>query len=107
MLLRAWLLTALCLALLPTQPQMAAAQDISRVVAIDRLAQYDPIQALQSTDVALRDPQVLGTPPNLRILVDLLLLRAELLETIGQTMTAGDAWMALAVLRPFRASHYS
>lgn len=87
--------------LLPVSPQTALAQDISRVVAIDQLAQSDPFEALSATDVALRSPQVLGTPPNLRILVDLLQLRAELLEDIGQTMAAGDAWLAVARTRAF------
>lgn len=82
-------------------PKQAGAQDISRVIAIASMAQVDPFEALNATDVALRSPQVLGTPPNLRILVDLLQLKAELLQEIGQTMAAGDAWLAVGRTRAF------
>ncbi len=85
--------------------QTASAQDISRVVSIDRLAQSDPLAALQETDVALRDPRAVGTPPDIRILLDLLQLRAELLEQMGQTLQAADAWASVARTRAFSRAH--
>ncbi|MGH1413941.1 MAG: alpha/beta hydrolase [Pelagimonas sp.] len=102
---RLWFLIATFGLALALSGQPVVAQDISRVVNIDRLAQVDPLNALRETDVALRDPRVVGTPPDIRILLDLLQLRAELLEQLGQTMAAGDAWASVARTRAFSRSH--
>ena len=82
-------------------PGLATAQDITRLVTLDTLVQDDPVAALQELDQLLRDPQVLGTPPDLRILLDLLQLRAELLEQLGYGMAAGDAWSHVGRTRSF------
>ncbi|BBU58744.1 hypothetical protein KU6B_50090 [Mameliella alba] len=88
------------LASLTAVPAPGRAQDISRVIALDALAGTDPFQALQQVDIALRDPIVLGTPPNIRILVDLMQLRADLLDGLGYVQAA-DAWADLARTRAF------
>lgn len=93
------ILIAIC-ACLAAIPAPGRAQDISRVVALDTLAGTDPFQALQQVDVAMRDPLVLGTPPQMRILVDLMQLRADLLDGLGYVQ-AGDAWADLARTRAF------
>ncbi|MBT53414.1 MAG: hypothetical protein CMF72_08450 [Mameliella sp.] len=86
-----------CVAVIPAPGR---AQDISRVVALDTLAGSDPFQALQQVDIAMRDPLVLGTPPQMRILVDLMQLRADLLDGLGYVQ-ASDAWADLARTRAF------
>ncbi|WP_300535548.1 hypothetical protein [uncultured Mameliella sp.] len=88
------------LASLTAVPAPGRAQDISRVIALDALAGTDPFQALQQVDIALRDPLVLGTPPKMRILVDLMQLRADLLDGLGYVQAA-DAWADLARTRAF------
>ena len=92
-----------CLTLVPNPGRT---QDISRVIVLDTLATSDPFQALQQVDIALRDPRVLGTPPNVRILVDLMKLRAELLEGLGY-IQAGDAWADLGRTRAFAREELS
>lgn len=91
---------ALICTVLTFGPGVGQAQDISRLVALDAMASTDPFVALQQTDAALRDPRVLGTPPDMRILVDLMQLRADLLEGLGY-MQASDAWADLARTRAF------
>lgn len=93
------LVVVICMAL-SALPQPGRAQDISRLVALDTLAATDPFQALQQVDIALRDPRVLGTPPEMRILIDLMQMRADLLEALGYVQ-ASDAWADLARTRAF------
>lgn len=81
-------------------PAPGQSQDISRLVVLDSLASSDPFVALQQTDIALRDPLVVGTPPEMSILVDLLQLRADLLDSLGYVQ-ASDAWANLARTRAF------
>ncbi|MBY6113583.1 alpha/beta hydrolase [Mameliella alba] len=88
------------LACLSVAPAPGRAQDISRVIALDSLAGTDPFQALQQVDIALSDPRVLGTPPQMQILVDLMQLRADLLDGLGYVQ-ASDAWADLARTRAF------
>lgn len=92
------ILLALCL--MAALPVPGRAQDISRVIALDSLAVTDPFQALQQVDIAMSDPRVLGTPPEMRILVDLMQMRADLLDQLGYVQ-AGDAWADLARTRTF------
>ncbi len=87
-----------------TLPGLAAAQDIARLITLDTLVEDDPVAALQEVDDVLRTPEVLGTPPDLRILLDLLQLRAELLEQLGYGMAAGDAWAHVGRTRNFSRS---
>lgn len=84
----------------------ARAQDISRVIALESLAVTDPFQALQQVDIAMRDPRVLGTPPEMRILVDLMQMRADLLDDLGYVQ-ASDAWADLARTRAFARDRLS
>jgi len=86
--------------MLTLSPAPGQAQDISRLIQLDTLSATNPRLALQQTDVALRDPGVLGTPPEISILIDLLQLRAELLEELGFAQ-ASDAWADLARTRAF------
>ncbi|MGP6088542.1 alpha/beta hydrolase [Antarctobacter jejuensis] len=81
-------------------PVPGRAQDISRVIALESLAVTDPFQALQQVDIAMSDPRVLGTPPEMRILVDLMQMRADLLDGLGYVQ-ASDAWADLARTRAF------
>lgn len=99
--MRLWPFVAAIAMLSYALPAQVKAQDITRVVTIDGLAQVDPLRALREADIALRDPRVLGTPPDMRILLDLLQLRAELLEQIGQIRAAGDAWTVVGRTRAF------
>ncbi|CUH78738.1 alpha/beta hydrolase [Tropicibacter naphthalenivorans] len=82
-------------------PLPTKAQDLSRIITLDQLAVDDPVSALQQTEAALRDSAVLGSPPELRILIDLLTLRAQLLEQLGYAMAAGDAWSHVARTQKF------
>lgn len=92
------LLTAIFVTLLSLQPQVSSAQDISRVISLGTLATSDPVLALQQADDALRDPSIIGNPPDLRLVLDLLRLRAELLEQLGNGLAGGDGWAEYARL---------
>ncbi|MDA7426263.1 alpha/beta hydrolase [Thalassococcus lentus] len=82
-------------------PATSQAQDISKLISLGVLAETDPNAALQETDAALRDPGVLGTPPDVRILLDLLELRAALLEQTGQLEDAAKVWAHVGRTRLF------
>ncbi len=94
-------LRALSCAALILAPAIGQAQDLFRLVAIDALVATDPPAALAEVDAALRDPNAVGTPPDLRVMLDLLKLRAELLEQLGDTRAAADAWSQLARTQAF------
>jgi len=88
---------ALCVVLLTPLP--AAAHDVVALYSIDTLAQTDPAAALAQTEAALGDPQVIGTPPDARMVHDLLELRAELLLDLGDLPRAAAALGELGAYR--------
>lgn len=92
-------LIPLCLALGFAQVT-ATAQDISALITLDDLSRTDPPAALALAESALGDPAILGDPPDPRIAHDLLLIRAELLDTTGAPRAqAAGAWAELGQFR--------